>query len=360
MKLKILLFVLLFGFSNAPCSHGEAENETMKKKIIVVSSYHREYLWSQDTNKGFCDAMLKFGYFDNQKQIMEYTQKDYIITSKVVLKRLWMDTKRNKNKLEMKEASNRSFKIIKEFQPDLIFLGDDNAVNYIGNLFLDTDIPIVFWGVNNTPVKYSLLNSAEKPGHNVTGVYQSGYHVEGFKLLKAIVPAAKTFAILSDKTNTGRSHLKKVEFFARRKEIPLRLVETISTNNFETWKKKALELQERVDAFYIAQASGMKDNAGKYVPIQEVVHWYTTHIRIPEVAIATLVSQGMLCAAADKGYNQGHEAVVIANDILANGAAPASYPTRSPKRGPLIVNKGRAETLGIKITEDMGIEEFVE
>ena len=37
------------------------------------------------------------------------------------------------------------------------------------------DTPVVFWGVNGRPLKYGLLDSLERPGHNVTGVYQAGY-----------------------------------------------------------------------------------------------------------------------------------------------------------------------------------------
>ena len=62
MKTKILIFVLLIGFSFAPCSYGEPENEAGKKRIIVVSSYHREYKWTQETNEGLCAAMLKWVY----------------------------------------------------------------------------------------------------------------------------------------------------------------------------------------------------------------------------------------------------------------------------------------------------------
>jgi|GEM_PF-3984131 len=70
------------------------------------------------------------------------------------------------------------------FDPDIILLGDDNADNYIGNHYLDSSIPIVFWGINGLPLKYDLLDSLEKPGHNVTGVYQAGYHLDSIRFLK--------------------------------------------------------------------------------------------------------------------------------------------------------------------------------
>ena len=57
----------------------------------MVSSYLKDYLWSQETNEGFCAAMLKFGYFDNKDQADKYTKNDYVETSRVIIKKLWMD-----------------------------------------------------------------------------------------------------------------------------------------------------------------------------------------------------------------------------------------------------------------------------
>ena len=55
-------------------------------------------------------------------------------------------------------------KEIEQFKPNLILLGDDNAANYVGNQYIDTNIPVVFWGINGLPLKYGLLDSLEKPG----------------------------------------------------------------------------------------------------------------------------------------------------------------------------------------------------
>ncbi len=330
-------------------------------RIMVVDSYHPEYLWSQHINEGFCDALLAHGYLDNKEQVATYNSNNLVETPKVVVKKLWMDTKRKKEKDEIAQIMVRFSKIIREFKPDLIFLGDDNAANYIGNQFLDTQIPIVFWGVNHTPVKYGIVDNAERPGHNVTGVYQTTYYAESLDFLKKIVPTIKNFAILSDDTTTGRVHTKAINHLHRTGRIPLKLVETVSTNDYELWKKKALELQDKVDAFFIAQYSGLKDKNNKPVPDLETANWYLNNIKIPETAgFRHRVVHGMLCAADDSGYSQGYEAVVIANDILANGADPATYPPRTPKRGPLMVNKQRAKMLGITLTQEMGIEEYIE
>lgn len=255
---------------------------------------------------------------------------------------------------------SKIYTIAKDFKPDIIFLGDDEAGNYIGNKYLDTSIPVVFWGFNDNPVKYGLVDTADRPGHNVTGVYQSGYYEESLQLLKAIVPRIKTLAVLTDETPTGRAHYKAIEYLARKGRLPFTLVESVMTNDYELWKAKALELQTKVNAFYVTQYSGVKDKAGNPVSNSEVTKWYLTNIKIPEASRGHFVKQGMLCAADDSGYKQAFEAVVIAHDILSKGANPATYPTRTPTCGALMANKERARMLGITLTKEMGIEEFIE
>ncbi len=344
-------------------SHGidvYAENPG-KTRLLVVDSYHKGYNWSNDTNEGFCEAMLKYGYFDNDDDIEEFNRRDYVETSQAVVKKLWMDSKRRKKNPEISDMTDSITWAAEEFKPDLIFLGDDNAAKHIGNRFLDSEIPIVLWGINDTPLKYGLINSIEKPGHNVTGVYQSGYYAEGIRLLKTMVPNVKTFAVLTDDSPTGRVMLEKLNRLARNGDLPIELLGAVSVDTFEEWKRRSLEMQRMVGAFFIAQYNALHDETGKYVSNDEVAEWYLENINIPEVAVAgQFVRQGLLCAADDAGFNQGFDAVVIANDILTNGADPATYRPVTPKRGALTVNRQRAEMLGINISDDMGIEEYVE
>ncbi len=332
-----------------------------KTRIFIVDSYHREYLWSQDTNDGVCNALLEFGYFDNKNQINEFTKNDYVATSNAVIKKSWMDTKRKSTKDEMVKSTTRIVKEIKTFNPDAILLGDDNAANYIGNQFIDNKIPIFIWGVNNTPLKYGLVDSIEKPGHNVTGTYQAGYYTESLEFLKRIVPSIKTFAVLSDDSETGRSHLKRIRQLADENKLPVKLVETVATNSYGRWKSKAIELQKKVDAFFIVNHSTIKDDKGNPVDMMKIGNWYLHNIKKPECTHQKMfVVEGMLCAADDSGFKQGHAAVKSMYEVLKKGKNPAETPCRAPERGMLVINRQRAKMLGIKLTEKMGIEEYID
>jgi ABC-type uncharacterized transport system substrate-binding protein len=217
---------------------GPRAAEKIKKKILIVDSYHREYDWSMSTAKGFNEAMLALNFFDNGRQIEDFNRDDYVETSRYIIQKLWMDSKRKNSVSEIEKISLQFYDKAHQFKPDLVFLGDDNAAKFLGTKLLDSETPVVFWGLNNTPVKYGLVDSKEKPGHNITGVYQAGYYSENFKLLLRLVPDIKTFAILSDISTTGRNYIKAIERLAQKKDLPLSLVETVITDNFDTWKSR--------------------------------------------------------------------------------------------------------------------------
>jgi hypothetical protein len=83
------------------CANHLTYGATKKTRIFVVSSYHQEYLWSQDTHRGVCAALLDFGFYDDEGQVGEYTKNDYVESSKAVVKKVWMDTKRKSSRKEI-------------------------------------------------------------------------------------------------------------------------------------------------------------------------------------------------------------------------------------------------------------------
>lgn len=334
-----------------------------KRRLFIVSSYHREYLWSISTQSGLNQAMIDYRYLENTDQTAKLTQLDHVESSKAVIVKDWMDTKRLTSRLEIAESAHRIVESIYEFEPDLVFLGDDNATNYIGNQLLDTDIPVVFWGVNGLPIKYGLVDSMDNPGHNITGVWQSGYHKESLEFLSRVVPDAKTFAILACDSVTARANVKQIEHLAHKGELPLTLVGTVTTNSFETFKQRALQLQEEVDAFFVLNHDTIvNDDDNKHVDMLTVGNWYLNNIKKPEASHEDqFVREGMLLTANDSGYNQGYRAFEMAYDILEQGLNPSRMRTVTPLRGPLMINRQRAEMLGIDIDAISDIiEEIVE
>ncbi|MDH3600356.1 MAG: hypothetical protein OEU26_12025 [Candidatus Tectomicrobia bacterium] len=329
---------------------------------MIISSYHRDYLWSQATQRGLGAAMLKYGYLENIHQSNTLASQDVVESARAVIRKEWMDTKRRYSSLEIAQVTTRIMQVVETFQPDLVLLGDDNAAHYIGSLLLDTATPVVFWGINGLPLKYGLVDSLDRPGHNVTGVWQSGYLRESLDLLHHLAPEAKTFAVLACDSVTARAKVKQLQALARKGKLPLELVDVVVTNSWPTFQQRTLALARQVDAFFVLNHDTLKDADGQHVEMLTVGRWYLEHIRKPETSHeGQFVEEGMLCTANDSGYNQGYTAFEMAVEILDRGAQPSQMPPRTPPRGPLMVNRERAKMLGIDLETKMDhIEEVVD
>ena len=348
---------LFFLTGISPMVYGDAG----KLRIFVVSSYHREYLWSQDTNKGLCAAFRDFKFLDNDQQVAAYTKNDLVETDTVVIRKAWMDTKRKNNKDEIAATTNAVINEIKLFKPDLVFLGDDNATNFIGAHLYSTAVPVVFWGVDFNPSAYGYLDSMAHPGHNVTGVYQSGYFKESLDVLKKLYPDLKTFAILSDGSETGKAKSREIASLAAKGQLPLQLVDQVATNSFTEWQDRTRELQDKVDAFFVVNHGSLKGDDGTSVDSLKAGAWYLSNIKKPEAAPEKqFVQEGALVTVDDSGYKQAYEAGRMADRILHQKKNPADIAVIAPTRGRIIVNRQRAVTLGLDLLKNDFIEEFIE
>lgn len=359
MKRMIIIWLCVFtwtGFVSA-----ESQPSEVKHRIMVVSSYHPEYVWSQDTNAGLCAMFLERGLLDDDKQAQAFTQNFAVESSQAVLQKMWMNTKLQSSRAEIGAATARVIKAIDEFKPDLILLGDDNAVNYIGNHYMDTEIPVVFWGVNGDPGKYGLIETMERPDHNVTGIYQAGYWLENLRTLQQLVPSIKSIAILSDDSPTSRSKVKEIQRLEDMGYLEIKIVSIIVTNSFVEWKNRALDVQGQVGAYFMLNNNTLKDENDQPVPTQTVAAWYLQNISRPECAGEKwLVEAGMLITVDDSGYKQGYAAGDYAYRILAEGVEPGVLPVVAPTRGSVIVNRERARMLNLDLADKPFIEEYID
>ncbi|MBF0504164.1 MAG: hypothetical protein HQL14_03580 [Candidatus Omnitrophica bacterium] len=349
--------VLFFLMGLLPQTYGDSQ----KLRIFVVNSYHREYVWEQEVNEGFCAAMLDFKFLDSKDQADIYTSLDFVETDHIVLKKVWMDSKRKNIKNDLKEATREILKQINEFKPDLIVVGDDNASNYIGSNFVDTKTPVVFRGIIESPVKYGLADSLEHPGHNITGILKPGYPQDTIENFSKLVPQAKTFAILADNSETSKGKIRGVVRYEETGKSPLKLTEIVYANSFSEWQDAALRLQKSVDAFLIVNHNTLKDETGASADPLKVTAWYLQNIKKPDMTWERqMLKEGYLLAADDSAYKQGYEVVRLADMVIHQKKSPADIPCLIPQRGKILANRQRAQMLGIDVSDKNFIEGFEE
>jgi len=355
MKILHLIIPLYILFSLVPAAHAGQK----KLKIFVVSSYHKEYLWEQEANEGFCAGMLDFKFLDSREQADEYTLNDQVETDKIIIKKSWLDSKRKSSRSEIEKSALAILSRINAFGPDLIVLGDDNASNFVGSQYIDSAIPVVFRGIVGTPVKYGLADSIEHPGHNVTGVLKLGYPKETIKYFLKLVPSARTFAILADGSETSRAKVKEIIQFEETGKSPLKLVETVMTNSYTDWQNAALRLQGKVDAFFIINHNTIKGDDGRTLDPFKVIAWYLQNIKKPEMTWEKqFVQEGLLMTVDDSAFKQGYEVVRMADMVIHQKKNPEGIPCILPSRGKIMVNRQRAKMLGFDLSGKEFIEEY--
>ena len=331
-------------------------------KIAIISSYHTEFLWTKETHEGVLKSLYKHGYLKNTQQGDIFTQNNYIKTDKVELKKWWMDSKRKNTLPEIQKEVTRIIQDIEAFAPDIVLTGDDNATNYLGNYYIDSATPLVFWGVNGNPMKYGLLDSLVEPGRNITGVYQADYLIESVAFLKSLLPTIETITLLSDDSVSSRAKVKKLERLSSANELPITLNGTIMTNDLDEWKAKALAAAPTSDAFFILNHNTLKNAKGDPVDSLKIGAWYLRNILKPEVSYEEhFIVEGMFAAVSDSGVKQGYNAMELAAKIL-KGVNPAKLAVTAPRRGDYVVNKERAKMLGVydTVKDNPQIEAWVE
>ncbi|MFT6791350.1 MAG: ABC-type uncharacterized transport system substrate-binding protein [Cellvibrionaceae bacterium] len=332
------------------------------KRVAIVSSYHPEFLWTSETNEGVLKALYEHKYLEDPAEGEIFTREEYYQNEKIVLKKWWMDSKRKSTFPEIRKELSRIVNDLNDFEPDIVLTGDDNATNYLGNYYIDSDTFLVFWGVNGSPMKYGLLDSLEKPGHNITGVYQADYLQESVEFLKSLLPEIEKIALLSDDSVSSRAKLKKLRRLGETGQLPVQVVTEISTNDYKKWQKEALEAAEYTDAFFMLNHNTLKDSNGDPIDHMKIGAWYLRNIKKPEVSYENhFIEEGMFSAVSDSGVKQGYMAMKLAIRIL-EGENPANIRVTAPDRGDYVVNRERAEMLNIyeRIKDNNKIEAWVE
>ena len=293
------------------------------KKILLVFSYHPEYPWQMSETKGVGEVLWNKGF---------------------LIENFYMDTKRKTSLDWMKKAAEDAIEKIAEFKPDLVIVFDDNACEFVAKRYIGRTIPFVFCGMNGNPEDYGF------PTENITGVIERHYVKETTTLLKRLVPDINKIAMIMDDSSTSRGLINNLKVNSLTNEIS----EIYTTNDFDDWKARVEELQTKVDAIGLFQYHTIKERGREEsLPPEDVLRWTLENNRLPEFGLFDFtIEEGALCGVTQSGEEQGRAAAEIAVKIL-EGIKPKDIPIKNPKKGIPIINIKRAESLNIKIPEDV-------
>ncbi|HFQ90639.1 MAG TPA: hypothetical protein ENK27_11250, partial [Desulfobulbus sp.] len=105
--------------------------------VLVVHSYDPDNLASRPEDEGLVQGLARHGFVDGKT---------------IDIRRFYMDTKRRYTSPEQIRARGReALKLVASLRPDVLVTMDDNAIRTVMMPLVDTDIPVVFSGMNNQP-----------------------------------------------------------------------------------------------------------------------------------------------------------------------------------------------------------------
>ena len=310
--------------------------EPSRKKVMVLHSYHPEYVWVQDVNEGITRG-LQEEHFEPHKNIkLEY---------------FYMDTKRKTDEQWKLSVAAKAKTRITAFNPDVVIAVDDNAQKYVVSPMAKEGPPFVFLGVNADPISYGYINSLDNPGGNVTGSIERERFEQTLSLLRKLVPDVKTLAILCDDGPTGVPVVERVK--EKVASVGIEIVALKQTGSFDEWKQFVKAVQTEADALLVIVYHTLKDEAGEPVHENDVLNWTVNNSRLPDIGFwSWAVEGGLLCSEAISGYQQGHYAATVASYVLM-GQTAGEFPVGKPQRGEVCINAARAKMLGLQIPYDM-------
>jgi branched-chain amino acid transport system substrate-binding protein len=314
---------------------------TPSRRVLVIHSYDEGWSWDQDVQRGIVEGLSRHGYSRD---------RDY------ELKTFYMDTKVTYTTPEqIEERAKMAIALIEEFEPDIVFVNDDNALKYVAvaytDRYPDRGLPFVFSGVNVDPTIYAPITSLEHPDGPITGALERFPYYEGFTLAKRIVPNASTIVLLADSSSSSSFVVStfKERYLDVVNDSPLQVLGPIQVETFREWQETVTAYQTEADLLGILTYHQLRDENGTVVPAPVVVEWTVQHNNLPELGVLTFhADDGYFAAVGVSGYKTGLYVGVLSGEILG-GTDPANIPIVDPAVIEVAFNLGRADALGITL-----------
>ncbi len=315
MKSLRVFFAVIVILSCAVITHA-------KPSVLFIESYHSDYKWDREMSRGL----------------------EAVLGDKVELYNFQMDTKR----LPVSEYSKRAdlaWQYYLEVNPDIVILGDDNALSLLAESFLATDTPVVYMGINSNPRRYAPL------GKNITGVLERPLYKRTVKYLKELLFIGKgKVLVLLDESTTSRAF--KTAIFNGEEGLEISGIKTDVEfiSSLENWKRSVLDAHKNN---YKAIVIGLYHRIfedGKYVDSEKILEWTSANSPVPVFAFWEMsVGKGKAAGGmVTNGEVQGIAAGKIVRDIL-NGTPVKSIRPVIPKQGRFIFSRAELDRWKIRL-----------
>ena len=226
-------------------------------------------------------------------------------------------------------------------QVDVIIVGPGAAA--LAAQQVTTTVPIVFVIAAN-PVTLGLVKSLEKPGWNITGLYEErpDFPSKRIALLKEMVPQIKTIGILWDAHSwaepVGSEMARETEKAILAAGARAVIVAVRGPDDLE--RAFSSLKQAQIDGLVVEESPVFIFQAKKLAEL-------AAGAKIPAIYPSSYYPEGLASLGPDRADNFRHVAGYIGK--ILKGAKPADLPVERSEKTLLMVNSKAANHLGIAI-----------
>ena len=311
-------------------------------RILRLDSNHAEFAWSGEIHRGVLEGLAANGYEVDDENVM--------------LDVFYLDTKRNTTPEYFEQISEDAIAYIRETQPDLVIVNDDNATRLVVQPMRDEGIPFVILGLNGSPQEYELEGSA-----NVAGILERPHAAEMAGWIERVFGEASRVSVLAEESLTSERMFGDGSVQETIEATSVEIVDMTYTNDFTAWQAYVNEVSQNSDVLFLGAYSTLRGENGEVVEPLAALTWTLENSDIPVMGFwEEAVHIGTLGGPIISGYTQGYEAAVLAARVL-DGTAPGEIGFLVPPRGKLMVNRSAVEQWNVEIPLDLlEVSEIVE
>ena len=212
--------------------------------ILVISSYHPEYLWDQSYNEGLINGL------QGEHKISHF----------------YMDTKRHPRE-EFDDIAQQAIAFYLKSKPDLVVLGDDNAINYLANEIASLGTPVVFLGMNENPRLKGFV------GHpKITGVLERPLLKRNISEMSQLMGRLDKALVLFDSSNVALTAIEDEFKTQTELRVGKTRVNSQLLGDYGLWQEAVLNARKSgYQAIFLGLYHTLIDEQGKHVSEQTVL-----------------------------------------------------------------------------------------
>jgi hypothetical protein len=235
-----------------------AATSSRAEKILLIESYSSNYEWNTSYVLGLQDALgnkHQFSRFQMQTDILQKSHYQY--------------------------AADQAYQTYLQFKPDVVILGDDNALYYLLPKLYDEPIVIVFLGINTNPRELLLKYKGRS---KITGVLDRPYFVKTLADIGRLLPKdRRKVLILFDSGTTASVAQEYMQTQYRLIEDNLKIeVEFDSVSTERAWKNRILMAHRQgFGAVVLGLYHNLVDPSGERANPDEILSWTNKNSAIP-------------------------------------------------------------------------------